>query len=183
MPLWSEFGVSFQRQIVLKGRDVDTGSRPLNAAFDEIVQPNASFRLFTGLTELAEALAHAGRIAEALALVEAGIEQSERGWLTPELLRLKGELFLLQNSSAVAQTTEDLFRQAQDGARRQGTLSWELRAATSLARLLHQQGRPADGIACLGPVYDRFTEGFGAADLIAAKQLLDDLGDLTRPHS
>jgi hypothetical protein len=41
----------------------------------------------TGLAELAEALGHAGRIAEGLALVEAGIEHSEGGWLTPELLR------------------------------------------------------------------------------------------------
>jgi predicted ATPase len=51
--------------------------------------------------------------------------------------------------------------------------SWELRAAKSLARLLRNQGRPA--AACLRPIYNRFTEGFGTADLIAAKQLLDDL--------
>jgi len=66
--------------------------------------------------------------------------------------------------------------QAPDGARERGTLSWELRAATSLASLLRRQGRPADAIACLQPVYDRFTEGFGTADLIAAKMLLDELG-------
>jgi predicted ATPase len=51
-----------------------------------------------------------------------------------------------------------------------------LRAATSLARLLLNQGRPADATACLQPIYDRFTEGFSTADLIAAKQLLDDRG-------
>jgi predicted ATPase len=56
-----------------------------------------------------------------------------------------------------------------------------LRAATSLARLLRKQGRPADAIACLQPIYDRFTEGFGTADLIAAKQLLDEPGDAGRP--
>ena len=82
---------------------------------------------------------------------------------------------LLQGTPGAAETAEDLFRQALDGARQQGTLSWELRAATSLARLLRNQGRPADAIACLQPVYDRFTEGFGTADLIAAKQLLDEL--------
>jgi predicted ATPase len=53
-------------------------------------------------------------------------------------------------------------------------LSWELRAATSLARLLRHQGRPVDAIACLQPVYNRFTEGFGTADLIASKQILDE---------
>jgi predicted ATPase len=56
-------------------------------------------------------------------------------------------------------------------------LSWELRAATSLARSLRSQGRWSDAITCLRPIYDRFTEGLGTADLIAAKQLLHDLGD------
>jgi predicted ATPase len=50
-------------------------------------------------------------------------------------------------------------------------------SATSLARLLRDQSRSADAIACLQPIYDRFTEGFDTADLIAAKQLLDELGD------
>ena len=98
LPLWSEFGARFKRAVVLKGGDLDTGSRLLHAGPDEIAEPNVSFRSFTGLTELAEALAQAGRIAEGLAVVEAGIEQSEGGWLTPELLRLKGELFLLQSN-------------------------------------------------------------------------------------
>ena len=62
-------------------------------------------------------------------------------------------------------------------ARRQGALSWELRAAMSQARLLDKQGRSADGLAILQPVYDRFTEGFGTADLISAKHLLDELSD------
>jgi predicted ATPase len=69
-----------------------------------------------------------------------------------------------------------VFRQALDGAREQGALAWELRAATSLARLLRNQGRHVDAVACLQAVYARCTDGFGTADLIAAKQLLDDLG-------
>jgi predicted ATPase len=50
-----------------------------------------------------------------------------------------------------------------------------LRTAGSLARLLRDQGRSADAIGCLGPIYRRFTEGFGTADLIEAKRLLDEL--------
>jgi hypothetical protein len=42
--------------------------------------------------------------------------------------------------------------------------------------LLRDQGRLPDAVACLRPIYDRFTEGFGTADLIAAKQLLNELG-------
>ena len=73
------------------------------------------------------------------------------------------------------EAVEDMFRQALDWAREHGSLSWELRAATSLARVLRDQDRPADAAACLQPIYDHFTEGFGTADLIAAKQLLDEL--------
>jgi predicted ATPase len=121
-----------------------------------------------------------GRIAEALSAVEAGIERSEADWLIPELLRLKGEVFKLQSPSAVVKKAEDLFRQALEMARRQDALSWELRAATSLARLLRDQGRSAAAIACLQPVYDRFTEGFGTADLVAAKQFLESGAKLAK---
>jgi predicted ATPase len=115
-------------------------------------------------------------MAEGLTVLEAGMEQFEPGCYSPELLRLKGELLLLQSTPpATGEPSEDLFRQALDIAHQQGALSWELRAATSLARLLRDQRRPTDAIACLRSVYDRFTEGFGTADLIAAKRLLDEL--------
>ena len=113
-------------------------------------------------------------------MLDAAMEQFEPGCYTPELLRLKGELFLLQSPLASAEAAEELFRHALDRARRQEALSWELRAVTSLARVLCYEGHPADAIACLQPVYDRFTEGFGTADLIAAKQLLEQLGEADR---
>jgi predicted ATPase/DNA-binding winged helix-turn-helix (wHTH) protein len=180
LPLWSELGARFKRAAALRGDAPVTGSRLLQAGPEEIAEPNVRFQSITGLTELAEALAQAGRVTEGLAMVEAGLALPEIGWRTLELLRLKGELFLLQSNPAVRETAEDLFRQALDGARRQETLSCELRAATSLARLLSKQRRQADAIVCLQPIYDRFTEGFGTADLIAAKQLLDELGDAGR---
>ena len=169
LSLWSQFGTRYQRAIAIKRGD------PV-----EFNDPIFSFRTLTGLTELAEALGQVGRIAEGLSVVKLGIELSDGGWLTPELLRLKGEFSLLQSTYGDAEMAEDLFRQALDGARRQETLSWELRAATSLAGLLRDQGRPADAMAVLRPVYDRFTEGFSAVDLIAAKQLLHELRDAGR---
>jgi predicted ATPase len=124
-------------------------------------------------------LGHAGQIGEGLALLEAGIEQSETGWLTPELLRLKGEFLLLQSTPAVVEPVEDLFRQALDESRRQEALSWELRAATSLARLLRDRDRIGEARDLLAPIYERFTEGFGTADLQAGKKLLNELNS---PH-
>jgi predicted ATPase len=102
-------------------------------------------------------------------------ERTEECWPIAELLRVKGELLLLQGAPGAAAVAEDHFRQALDWARRQGALSWELPAAASLARLLRDQGRSADAVALLQPVYDRFTEGFETADLKAAKALLDAL--------
>jgi predicted ATPase len=90
-------------------------------------------------------------------------------------LSVEGELLLLQGTLGAADAAESHFRQALDWARRQGGLSWELRAVTSLARLWHDQGRLIDATALLQPVYDRFTEGFATADLKSAKALLDDL--------
>jgi predicted ATPase/DNA-binding winged helix-turn-helix (wHTH) protein len=172
LPLWSAYGSRFKQAVVLMGGDIVAGAQLLDTDLDEVAQ----FDLGLRSTLMAEALGQAGRIAEGLALVEAGIEQFEVNCYTPELVRLKGELSLLQGRPGAAGSAEIHFRQALDGAGEHGALSWELRAATSLARLLLNQGRPADATACLQPIYDRFTEGFGTADLIAAKQLLDDLG-------
>jgi predicted ATPase len=59
-------------------------------------------------------------------------------------------------------------------ARRQDTLSWELRTATSLARLRRKQGLLTEVSNLLAPVYGRFTEGFDTADLLVARRLLDE---------
>jgi predicted ATPase len=136
----------------------------------------ATARSVTYCTVMGEALARTGRIGDGLIMVETVMEHSERTeerWVFAELLRVKGELLLLQGGSSAAPTAEDRFRQALDWAHRQGALSWELRAATSLAQLMRDQGRPADAMALLQPVYDRFTEGFDTSDLPAAKALID----------
>jgi len=174
--LWTAFGSTFQRIIAIKDGKLETAPRLLQGAIDELPEPNFSFRSLIGLTELVESAVHSGRITEGLALVAAGIEQSEAGWFMPELLRLKGELLQLQSTPASADASEALFRQAQEEAHCKKTLSWELRAAMSLARLLRKQGHSDDAVAVLQPVYNRFTEGFSTADLIAAKQLLGELG-------
>jgi predicted ATPase len=82
---------------------------------------------------------------------------------------------MVWGATGEAAVAEDQFRQALDSARRQGALSWELRAATSLARLWSGQNRRSEALALLKPVYDRFTEGFDTADLKAAKALIDTL--------
>jgi predicted ATPase len=74
-----------------------------------------------------------------------------------------------------AAEAESCYAQSLDLARHQGALSWELRTATSLARLRQRQGRTAEAMEVLQPVYARFTEGFRTADLMAASTLLGTL--------
>jgi predicted ATPase len=122
---------------------------------------------------------HAGQIADVLPGLEEAMvrsEVTEERWLIAELLRVKGETLLWRGGSeAAAAEAESHFRRALDLARQQGALSWELRAATSLARLWRDQDRPKEAHDLLAPVYDRFTEGFATADLREANALIDTL--------
>jgi len=92
-----------------------------------------------------------------------------------ELLRIKGELVLLEGAQNCVDAAQNHFSKAVDWARQQGARSWELRAATSLSQLWHDCGRTKEALKQLAPVYNQFTEGFGTADLVAAKSLLDAL--------
>ena len=178
VPLWHAWGRSHQGVLVIHRGDVITGLRLLRAGFDELGEARSALRFLTFLGELAEALGRAGQIAEGLAAIDEALawtERTDERWRIAGLLCWKGELLLLQGAQGAAAAAEDHFRQALDWARRQGALSWELRAAMSLARLLRDQGRSADAAALLTPVYDRFTEGFETADLKATKALLDGL--------
>ena len=130
-----------------------------------------------GLALLAEATAKVGQgeagltlLAEALAVTN---DKGERRW-EAELYRLKGELLMRQTVPDKRQA-ESCFQQAMAIARNQQAKSFELRAATSLARLWHQQGKRLEAHDLLAPVYGWFTEGFDTADLQEAKALLDAL--------
>jgi predicted ATPase len=92
----------------------------------------------------------------------------------PEVLRIKGELVIMQNESNAA-VAEDYFVRSLDWARRQGALSWELRTAMSLARSQRDRGESREAHDLLAAVYGRFTEGVGTANLQAARSLLDEL--------
>ena len=106
-------------------------------------------------------------LAEALAV----LDTTEVRYYAAELSRLKGAL-LLQQAVPDAAQAEACFQQALDMARQQQAKSWELRAATSLARLWQQQAKRPEAHALLAPVYAWFTEGFDTADLQEAKALL-----------
>jgi predicted ATPase len=128
--------------------------------------------------KLAELQMRAGRLEEAAASVEGALAFSQdtgQAFYDPELYRLKGEILLRMQEDSEEQT-ESIFRQAIEIARAQESRSFELRAATSLARLWQRQDKHHAARELLAPVYEWFTEGFDTRDLKEAKALLDELG-------
>jgi tetratricopeptide (TPR) repeat protein len=128
-------------------------------------------------TVLADGRAQLGDLEGALLLIGEAIAQIERpGWEErshyAEALRVKGWLLSLKRDLEAA---ERAYIASLDWARQQQAKSWELRTATSYARLLRGQGRVREARDLLAPVYGWFTEGFDTADLIEAKALLDEL--------
>jgi hypothetical protein len=128
---------------------------------------------------LAEGMAQAGDLAGALVLIDEAIAQIERpGWeerhYYAEAPRIKGWLLSLQGDPAGAERSHIA---SLDWARQQQAKSWELRTATSYARLMRDQGWVDAAYDLLAPVYGWFTEGFNTKDLKDAKALLDELRD------
>jgi class 3 adenylate cyclase/tetratricopeptide (TPR) repeat protein len=109
-------------------------------------------------------------ITEGLAL----LDNAEERFNEPELYRVQGELFLAQESS-YCERAQSCFQQAILIARKQGAKSLELRATTSLARLLRDTNRRDEARAILAEIYNWFTEGFDTADMKEAKALLEEL--------
>jgi predicted ATPase len=178
MAAWHVWGQCYRGVLLAKLGDAATGSHLLRTALGRLSEAAFHMHYIFLTAELASALGRAGEVAQGLAAIDRALarsEQNEEGWCVAELLRIKGDLLLLESKPEGRAASEDHYRRALDWADRQGALSWELRAATSLARLWRDQGRPAEGMAVLQPVYDRFTEGFDMADLQAAKALLDAL--------
>jgi hypothetical protein len=117
----------------------------------------------------------AGDVAGGLAEVRAGLATVARTGLAQdetELLRVQGELLLLSGTWAAGEAEESLRRAVALAAERQAR-SFQLRAATSLARLWQSRGCSAQARSLLGGVYGWFTEGHDTYDLVRAKAVLD----------
>jgi class 3 adenylate cyclase/tetratricopeptide (TPR) repeat protein len=127
---------------------------------------------------LAEGMALLGDLDGALQLIDAQIAQIERpGWQErvyyAEILRLRGWMYSLKGDF---ESAERSYHASLDWARVQAAKSWELRTATSLARLWRAQGRHEQAHQLLAPVYGWFTEGFDTKDLKDARALIEELG-------
>jgi predicted ATPase len=120
---------------------------------------------------LAETYLLMGKREEGLQAVDESLRQVEQAWWQPEQHRIRAELLrLAPNAEAEA---ESALRQALAVAKSQNSKMLELRATTSLARLLSEQGRTTEARDVLLDCYAGFSEGRETADLRDARDSLD----------
>ena len=175
LPIWIAAAKPF-------GGEVSRRSGKADAGLAEIEEGLAmTTELHFGLSQPAsqlmrgQSLHDLGRTDEALQAIAKGLAQAKKRaehWIEPELLRFRGELLLHQGNPADAETS---FQAAIALAEKQDAKWWNLRTATSLARVWLDQGRRDDARDLLAPVYNWFTEGFDTRSIKAAKELLDEL--------
>ncbi|HEY3256835.1 MAG TPA: winged helix-turn-helix domain-containing protein [Polyangiaceae bacterium] len=104
-------------------------------------------------------------------------QRGDVGWCEPEVKRAQAMVILSSGAPGAAAEAEALLLDSLAVSRRQSALSWELRAALSLAGLWRTQGRMSDARELLSSLLDRFGEGFGTRDLLRARALLGELGE------
>lgn len=158
--------------------DPAKGIEEMQTCLDSLDETDVSLPRSYCLALLADACRRAGAIDAGLEAVAGSmdfIETTGERFGEPEPHRLKGELLILKGT-AHGDEASACFARALELARRQEAKLLELRAATGLARLYRDCGKPVKARKVLAPVYDCFTEGFGTLDLVEAKALLDELG-------
>jgi class 3 adenylate cyclase/predicted ATPase len=195
LPFWLALGTMARGGALVEQGEGEAGIAQIHQGLAAFRASGAEETQTYSLALLAEAYRKGGQAEEGLSvLAEAlvAVEKTGERFYEAEVYRLKGELSLQSRSpksevtntqhltpstqAEVEQEAEECFLKAIDIARHQQAKSWELRAATSLARLWQQQGKKAEAHRLLSEVYNWFTEGFDTADLKDAKALLDELG-------
>ena len=175
LEVWHAHAVCFEGELLIRRGDVRTGLQRLQSGTEQLVRSKFGQYLSAFSATLAEAFAAAGQVSRAQDVIDDAIAQSERSdgrWYLPELLRIKASISLRSDGTAAA---EECLARSIDLARAQAALSWELRAATDLARLWRDRGCISAARTLLSGVHGRFVEGHETADLRAAKELLQTL--------
>jgi predicted ATPase len=179
-PFWLGWGRALRGWVRVESGEGEAGIAEMQQAMVELARIGTGLGAPLFLSMLAEGLRKVGRHDEALGALGLGLAQAEQQgqhFYDAELHRLRAEILLDMDGNAVEEA-EALFNQSLEIARRQEAKTFELRAATSLARLWQRQGQRDAARDLLAPVYEWFTEGFDTRDLKDAKALLAELGQV-----
>ncbi|MCP3401688.1 winged helix-turn-helix domain-containing protein [Bradyrhizobium sp. CCGB20] len=174
--LWGLWARAFNAAVIVKRGDVAAGlpllREELNRAGDARFLP----RFLPLLGELAASFLEADQIERGLDVIEDVLTRCndrQELWYLPELIRIKGELML--RSARHSGDAEARFREAMGIAVQQGARFWELRCATSLARIMIGADQTAEALATLDNVCGAFAEGSDIADMRIARDLIAQL--------
>jgi predicted ATPase len=175
--LWKAFGMLSQGCVLaLTGKSLDA-AQMITAGLAEFRATGSTFWTPLFLSYLAKAYAELRQLDDAWRSIDeviTAVQATKETLCEAEVHRVAGEIALLSPELDVAKA-EAYFERALAVARQQQAKSWELRAATSLARLWRDQGKVQQARELLAPIYGWFTEGFDTRDLKEAKALLDAL--------
>jgi predicted ATPase len=191
-PFYLELGRVLRGRARVESGEGEAGLAEVQQALVELARIGSGVGAPALLVLLAEGLRKVGRHDEALGALGLGVaraEQQGQHYFDAELQRLRAEIIAecgLRNADSPSPNpqseirdpqseAEALFGQSLEIARRQEAKTFELRAATSLARLWQRQGKRDAARALLAPLYAWFTEGFDTRDLKDAQALLADL--------
>lgn len=176
---WKARGRIWQAFLDLQAGRLETYEEVIKPAISEIGGAGRYFFLTPLLSAVGITLGLQGRVTDGLAVIVPAIQRAR---LTGdecsliELMRVQGELLLVESGPSSSSIAETLFSEALSVAHRRHFLAWELRCATSLAALWHRQGKSREARRLLRDVYDAFSEGWGTADLVAARDLITTIG-------
>jgi predicted ATPase len=176
-PFWKALGMSVQGYALVEAGRAGDAIQKVSAAIGAEQSTGSTVWMPWHLSYLARAYAGLGQFDSAwrcLGDAMMAAENTKERWSEAEIYRVGGEIALLGPAPDMVKA-EEHFERALAIARAQQAKSWELRAATSQARLWRDQGDRQQAHACLAPVYGWFTEGFDTLDLREARALLDSL--------
>ena len=175
---WTAFGLINQGCLWALTGSVSNGVSTLSSGITARRSTGANIWIPFFGSRLAHAYAELGHFQEASRCIKEAIEAvktTKERWCEADISRIAGEIALI-SPERDAVKAEAYFERALSVARQQQAKSWELRAATSLARLWRDQGKVQQARELLAPVYGWFTEGFDTRDLKEAKTLINELG-------
>jgi predicted ATPase/DNA-binding winged helix-turn-helix (wHTH) protein len=169
-------GLGLRGEVLIHRGELDEGIALLEQSLGKLRENRHQILDAGFMSDLARALATAGRPERALMTIAVAVETvgENTSFHVPEMLRIEGEIHAGLASPDIEQA-ELCFQKSLELARRQSATSWELRTAISLAQLWQRQGLFKQADDLLRPIYGRLTEGFATADPTAARLLLDEL--------
>ena len=174
--LWNDWARCFGGLVAIKQGDVRQGLDVMATTFEKAGESRLLPRYMLPLGEYTWELGRSGRLRLGLETIDEMIARcgrTEERWYQPELLRLRGELLLLDGDVG-SQRAEAHFQQALDLASRQGARSWQLRAAVSLARSSRNTSGADMAKSELSRIYATFQEGLSTSDLLQAADILQE---------